>query len=351
MHTLKISDTMSLINHVAIRHRESVMMWSQPGIGKSEATAQLAAQHGATKANKRFVDVRLGQYDSVDMRGFPGVDEDTELTKWYPPSTLPFKGNEMFVEDMNNLIFLFLDEINSAPPAVQAVAYQLINDKAIGEHTLMDNVVVIAAGNRESDRGVTTRMPTPLANRFTHVEVGLDLMDWSIYAQTKLPKAAAGVGVAFLQFRPPLLSTFDPSKPDKAFATPRTWFKALKYYADPDMPLPIKHAAMAGAVGDGPAAEFWGFVDVWQSITSISQIIKDPKGTKLPEEASMQYATAVNISGAMDRKNVNALHTYLSRMDPPFIVMAWNLAVKRDGDLFKVPEFLDLSKKYKAVFV
>lgn len=344
MHTISISAMQDLIKHVGLGMNEPLMFWGQPGVGKTEGVVQVVNQTGGY-----LVDVRLSQYDSVDLRGLPAADDTTHLTVWHAPSTLPFKGNEKFAHLNDRPIFLFLDEINSAQPATAAVAYQLVNEKRVGEHELMDNVIVIAAGNRDTDRGVTNRMPLPLANRFTHAEITVSVDDWTLWA------AGAGlsqVGIAFLNFRKPLLSTFDPSKPDKAFATPRTWEKALRYFANPDMPASVKQAAMAGAVGTGPAAEFWGFVDVWSKITPISAIIKDPSGVKLPsrEEASMSYAMAVSVSGHMSKKNITALHTYITRLDPEYTVLCWQLAVKRDGTLDETPEFIDFAKKYRQVF-
>lgn len=339
MHVIDIPQMKSMIGLIGVKHREPLMFWGPPGHAKSEGVAQCAEDH-----NAQLVDVRLSQYDSVDLRGIPVPHAG--LTVWHAPSTLPFKGNSNFNED-DECIFLFLDEINSAAPAVAAVAYQLINDRAVGEHQLMDNVVVIAAGNREGDRGVTNRMPTPLANRFTHAEIGLNVDAWCYWAQEKgLPSE----GVAFMQFRKPLLSTFDPAKPDKAFATPRTWEKALRYYADPKLPEDIKQAAMAGAIGQGPAAEFWGFVDVYQKIPKMSAIEKGPSTVKVPDEAAMRYAVAVAISGHITPKNVTPFATYLARMDPEFGVLAWQLALRRDKDMCTTKEFLDFSKKFRSIF-
>lgn len=339
MQTLSLQDALTLVAHVAIDMNEPVMIWGQPGVGKSDGIAQLARNHGM-----RLVDIRLSQYDSVDLRGFPGIHSATSTTMWYAPSTLPFKTNPLF--DDSPPILLFFDEINAASPAVAAVAYQLINDRRCGEHELRDNVRIVCAGNREGDRGVTNRMPLPLANRMTHIEVGVDVDGWCGWAQTAgLPP----VGIAFMQFRKPLLSTFDPAKPDKAFATPRTWVKALEYYAA-NMPEHIKQAAMAGAVGDGPAAEFWAFVNVWSKITPIKDIIKDPLGVELPKEASMQYALTVAVSGAMCADNAKPLHTFLQRFSAEFVVLAWQLATKRDLKLDRTPEFLAFAKKYKVIF-
>lgn len=340
MQTLSINHAKALVQHVCFELHEPVMLWGAPGVGKSALAAQLADENSA-----QLVDIRLSQYDSVDLRGIPVADPASSLTVWHAPATLPFVGNSAFSD--TNPVLLFLDEINAASPAVAAVAYQLINDRGVGEHKLKDNVVVLAAGNREGDRGVVNRMPLPLANRFTHVEVDCDVDSWCVWAQSQgLPAE----GLAFLQFRKPLISTFDPSKPTKAFATPRTWAKALKYFAS-NMPAHIKQAAMSGAVGEGNAAEFWGFVDVWKSIAGIvPKVLAAPKTAPLMEEPSMQYAVTIALSGEMSVQTVGAIHLYLQRMSPEFLVLAWQLAIKRDVKLIQAPEFLDLSKKYRAVF-
>jgi hypothetical protein len=341
MHTLSIPEIKQFVRHIVFDMREPVMIWGQPGVGKSQGIKQLCTEMGAI-----MVDIRLGQYDSVDLRGIPVPDMEEELTVWHVPSTLPFKGNPRFDED-GAPILLFLDEINGAAPAVSGVAYQLVEDRGVGEHKLMDNVYLVAAGNRESDRGVTNRQPLPLSNRFTHVEATTNVEAWSLHAQSM---GWPQVGVAFLNFRKELLSTFSPEKPDKAFATPRTWAKALKYFANDKMPLLIKQAGMAGAVGQGPAAEFWGFVDIWQKMTPLKDIEKNPTTVKVPEDMSMKYAVSVAISGALTAKNVKPFHTFLKRMDPEFVVLAWQLASKRDESLFSTPEFLDVATTYKSVF-
>lgn len=345
MHTVNVPKMKQMVKYIGIDQREALMFWGPPGVGKSEGIRQAAEEYGAL-----HVDIRLSQYDSVDLRGIPAPVAETGLTTWFAPATLPFKGNVNF--DPSQLTFLMLDEINSATPAVAAVAYQLVNEKRVGEHELHDNVVVIAAGNREGDRGVTNRMPTPLSNRFTHAEVVADVDATIEHFQARgLP----AIGAAFLKFRHPLLNTFDPAKADKAFATPRTWEKALRYFAS-GMPEDIKDAGIAGAVGDGPAAEFKAFQDVWTKMTPIKTIIADPEKVPVPKEAAMNYALSVAISGALDKKTVTPLYRFLERMGkseaagPEFITLAWQLATKRDRDLFTTPEFVKFAKEYKAIF-
>jgi hypothetical protein len=348
MQTLSIPKAKEFISHIAIRKDKPTMVWGQPGVGKSQMMKQLAADMDA-----HFIDIRLSQYDSVDMRGIPGIVNG--FTTWNPPETLPFVGNPVFEKMAHKLIIIFFDEINSAADPVLAVAYQLILDRAVGEHKLMPNVRIVAAGNRDGDKGITRKMPQPLNNRFKHLEVGLDVDAVSVHFQSiGLPS----VGVAFLQFRKPLLSTFIINKDgnatvtlDKAYATPRSWQDALEIYDDTTMPHDVKVAGMAGAIGDGPTNEFFGFVEIYSKIKDlVPSILKNPESAKLPDERSLVYAVTVALSGEMKASNVGAIHKYLTRLDAEFTVLAWMLATKRDDSMYSVPEYVQFAKQFKPVF-
>jgi len=178
------------------------------------------------------------------------------------------------------------------------------------------------------------------------VEAISDHVVWGEWAQAQ---GISPVIVAFIHFQPILLMTYDPKKAEKVVATPRTWEKAAMYYAD-TMPEDIKWAAISGAIGEGPSAQLRGFINVWRKVTPIKDIIKDPEGVKVPTEADMRYATCVSISGAMTAKTTGPLYTFLQRMPAEMVVLAWQLAAKRDAALYKTPEFMDFTKRYRSVF-
>lgn len=331
----------SLIHHVGIRKRRALMIWGPMGVGKTEGVEQVAAENNAV-----LVDVRLSQYESVDFRGIPDINAGQ--TVWNMPATLPFKGNARFNED-EGLIFLFLDEINSGHPSVLAVCYQLLNQRRVGEHELMDNVVIVAAGNRDSDRGVTNRMPAPLLDRVIQCEVVADIKPWSAWAQKsgKVPM----VGIAYLNFQPEQLHTFDPSTSEKTFATPRSWEYAFEFHMDKEMPEDTRIAAMAGAVGESRVIQFTAFCEMYGSLPSIDKIIADPDGIALPHEMDRRYAMAVHVSGHMSKENVGQLHKFLDRMDPEFVVLAWTLAIQRDDMITDSDAFLHhYAPRYRALF-
>ena len=139
-----------------IKAQRPVMLWGPPGIGKSEIIEQIGKD---TKRN--VIDLRLLLLEPTDLRGIPYFNSKENKMDWAPPVDLP--------SDPKDTSILFLDEINAAPQSVQAAAYQLILNRRIGTYILPEGVSIVAAGNRESDRGVTYRMPSPLANRMLHI--------------------------------------------------------------------------------------------------------------------------------------------------------------------------------------
>lgn len=134
-------------------HHTPVMLWGPPGVGKSQMVAQVAERHNAP-----LIDIRLSQMEPSDLRGIPfRVEEHVE---WAVPAMLPNAKRH------GGSGILFLDEITSAPPSVSAAAYQLILDRKLGEYEVPDGWAIIAAGNRQGDRGVTYSMPSPWPTDF-----------------------------------------------------------------------------------------------------------------------------------------------------------------------------------------
>jgi hypothetical protein len=216
------------------------MVWGPPGIGKSELIAEIGAEQG-----RPVIDMRLLLLEPTDIKGIPYYDPESKTMKWAQPADLPTNNY------LSNAI-LFMDEINAAPPSVQAASYQLILNRRIGEYRLPDGVSMVCAGNRESDKGVTYRMPSPLANRLVHIEMAANFEDWQKWAINNRVHADV---VGFLSHHKQKLYNFDPKSPDRAFATPRSWFFVSQLITD-KMADSMNTALVAGTVGEGLATEF-----------------------------------------------------------------------------------------------
>jgi hypothetical protein len=224
----------------AINRHRPAFLWGPPGIGKSDIVKQIGAE-----LEREVIDVRLALWEPTDIKGIPYYNADQGKMVWAPPAELP--------TDEHSTAIIFLDELNSAPPAVQAAAYQLVLNRQVGTYKLPKGVDIVAAGNREGDRGVTYRMPAPLANRFVHLEMKVDFDDWQDWAT--LNKVHPEV-VGYVGFAKQDLNDFDPKSPSKAFATPRSWMFVSELLEDDDTDADTLHNLIAGAVGDGLAVKF-----------------------------------------------------------------------------------------------
>lgn len=318
--------------YYAWKMRMPIMLWGEPGIGKSQAVASaveyIRGKEGLDSFG--FMDRRLSQYEPVEIRGIPrvtsprvifddlaqflkhhkehgfggncmtGVTNDDhvintldasmeadpvvtqvrarmtsllgEMSKgsayaeWSRPDLLPR------VDKHGEHGIVFLDELPNAPMDVQAPAYQLILDRMLGDHELPKGWVVIAAGNRIEDRSGVYEMSAALANRFTHFQVVFSYEDWLNWAYQK------GVNenvIAYHRFNAGRhLFMFDPSRDDRAFATPRSWESVSQIIHSVDDEALRRHF-IGGRVGVPVATEFTVFCGLRHGLPDIDSIIAD----------------------------------------------------------------------------
>lgn len=314
----------------------AVMIHGQPGGGKSQCVYQVAQENGY-----EMIDLRLSQLDPVDLRGIPFVDRDEKekITRWIPPEFLP-RGEKKL---------LFLDEINSAPQGTQAAAYQLILDRRLGSYKLPKDCVVVAAGNRLQDRAIVHQMSTALKNRMVHLEFDINVEDWTEWAVKSNQDLTV---LAFIRFRPTLLSEFDDvnkttqknkdrmqnAKDAKAFATPRSWefvsrmLKAGLSFKDKEF-----LALVQGAVGEGPAAEFVAYTKFWQKLPDFDVIMLKPDSFKCPEEPQLKYAIATGLAARANEDNIEKALAVAEKIDPEFQVLFAKDVLLRDVGVSKNP--------------
>jgi hypothetical protein len=284
--------------HKAIRKcfskKRPLFLWGPPGIGKSEVVAEITREMGGF-----MIDLRLGQMDPTDIRGIPFYNKDTGKMDWAPPMDLP--DEELAAQ--YPIIVLFMDEMNSAAPAVQAAAYQLVLNRRIGKYRLPDNVVMIAAGNRESDKGVTFRMPTPLANRFVHIEMRPDFAAWQDWAVKNLVHKDV---VGYLTFAKQDLYDFDAKSSSRAFATPRSWCFVSDLLQDEDMDDITATDLIAGTVGEGLAVKFMAHRKIAGKLPRPEDILSGKEKELKVKEVSAMYSLVISmcyeLKAAVDAK-------------------------------------------------
>ena len=267
----------------AFKVNRPIFIWGPPGIGKSVQQASIAAELGGF-----LVDIRVSQMEPTDVRGIPFFNKELGKMEWAPPIEMP--DEELCAK--YPIVVLLLDEMNSGTPSVQSALYQLILNRRIGTYCLPDNVRIVAAGNRESDKGVTYRMPMPLANRFIHQELRVDFPSWLVWAvNNKIHKDVVG----YLSFAKQDLYDFDAKSASRAFATPRSWEFVSQLLEEDDGDNETLTNLIAGTVGEGLAVKFMAHRKVAGKMPNPTDILAGKVTTLETKEISAMYSLVISM--------------------------------------------------------
>ena len=322
-----------------VRAVPSVMLWGPPGVGKSQLVRQLGEDISKKTGKKvNVTDVRLLLFSPIDLRGIPTANEDKTLAVWLKPQIFHMDAGD----DVINI--LFLDEISAAPQSVQAAAYQITLDRVVGEHKLPDNCIVIAAGNRVTDKSVAFKMPKALANRLLHIEIESRFASWKSWAIRKSinPKV-----IGFLSFRQDYLVKNNGLTDELAFATPRSWEMVSNLLNSVDDDVEKMYPLIAGPVGTGNAVEFRTWCKVYASMPSIEDIF-DGKSPAIPTGTDALYALVSSMTdyASKHRNDLGRIANsvvYGNRLPPDFSVVLFKDYMEIEEDykvkLMKMPEF------------
>ena len=263
----------------AVKIKQPLFMWGPPGIGKSDIVKQIGIEQG-----RDVIDVRLSLWEPTDIKGIPYYNSNANTMSWAPPAELP--------TDPESTAILFLDELNSAAPATQAAAFQLVLNRRVGTYVLPKGVSIVAAGNRETDKGVTYRMPAPLANRFVHLELKSDFEDWQEWA---LANKVHEQVVGYVGFAKNDLYDFDPESSSRAFATPRSWSFVSELLMDDDLNESTLTDLIAGAIGEGLAVKFMAHRKVAKQMPKPEDILSGKIKKSEIKEISAMYSLTVSL--------------------------------------------------------
>lgn len=295
-----------------IKIKRPIFMWGPPGIGKSDIVKQIGEE-----MNRPVRDIRLSLWEPTDIKGIPYYNSQANTMIWAPPAELP--------SDPDDNSILFLDELNSAPQATQAAAYQLVLNRRVGTYVLPKNVSIVAAGNRDGDKGVTYRMPSPLANRFVHLELRVDYDDYISWA-TKNRVHHQVVG--YLGFAKQDLYDFHPTGASRAFATPRSWSFVSDLLHDDDLADNTLTDLIAGAVGEGLAVKFMAHRKVAKQMPNPEDILSGKiKKTEIKEISAM-YSLATSMCYELQTANQKKVKNWDNMADNFFGFMMDNFTTE-----------------------
>ena len=304
-----------------------ILIHSSPGVGKSSIVRQVARKLGIG-----FVDVRLAEMESVDIRGLPSVDKEQGVMKWNAPDFWP--------RDPKSKGIIFLDELTSCDKSCQVAAYELILDRKIGDFYKVPNGwYIVSAGNLTTDRAVAMSMSSALSNRFMHVEIEADPEQWCSWAMTHdIHPSVTG----FIQFRPENLFNMEKENLERGWPSPRSWDRVsqmVKIYGDNE---DLLRKIVYGLVGPAKGIEFIEFHRLNKSFDNIVDMMLGKIPIKIPEKNDMLYAMCSTMiyvlwrgkNDAEEKQRLDGFFKILCDMRPEFVMMCVNGAMHgRSEDL------------------
>lgn len=282
-----------------IKNNLPALIKGKPGIGKSDIIEEACKEAGAELIISHPV-----VSDPTDFKGLPFADKDGA-------HFLPFGDLNKLIKADKPTVF-FLDDLGQATAAVQAACMQLILARRINGHKVSPSVTFIAATNRKEDKAGVSGLLEPVKSRFASlVDLEVDTNDWCKWALGKgnMPTEL----VAFIRFRPELLDDFVPTKELVNSPSPRTVANVGKLQ-NAGLDRALQFEVFKGAAGEGFAAEYIAFLDIFRNLPNIDQIFLSPDSVPVPTEPAVLYAISGALASRVNDVNAENAFKYIKRL-------------------------------------
>lgn len=320
-----------------------------PGIGKSSVIKAVA-----DSLNLLVIDCRLSTMDPTDLGGLPNFVKSVNPVTGDEIVRVSHLPNTKFpLQDLDDLPpkydangkqigtydgwLIFFDEITSAPQLVKAACYQILLDREVCGKPLHDCVAMVAAGNRETDGAIASKLGTALENRLITIPMDADKdgwLDWATNANMDIRITS------YVKWKPDSITKFNANHGDINFSSCRSLEFVQRILDESNGVIDdVAKLLIKGALGNATGTEFLGFCDYYKEIPDINDIVKDPVKTPVPEGIGHQYALAGVLATAMDSKNGAAIIQYAQRIGKEFQVVMAGDACKRNPSLMGIPQF------------
>lgn len=313
-HKITIRDISETILKVGARHGISLMFYGSSGIGKSEKIAQAAndltegVDIGWQKTN--FIDFRLC-FEAVESLGGLWIPQDDvvsagiKLTK-----AMPDVWEQVFVEGWTGVILL--DELSSATPSKQSIAYQFINERILGGRKISSKAVIAGAGNMQDSGGLVYNLLKPVANRVMQLEIedsGTKATDVWVEDSAYINNVHPAI-ISYLKEHPQDLNKNTEDSNCPAFPTQRTWTKASPILHDMDSGFVSKKLGwiwIGGLIGESYAGKLKLHYELGFKLPSARNIMKGLQEV-MPDEfqtTSAQNYIMYSVSGLWKQDFMN----------------------------------------------
>ncbi|MEU3246948.1 AAA family ATPase [Streptomyces sp. NPDC006875] len=336
-----------------------ILLWGEPGIGKTAALTQLAAA-----LDLPLTTVIASVHEPSDFSGLPVVGDDPaeQGVPMAPPDWAV-----RLVRAGSGL--LFLDELSTAPPAVQAALLRLVLERRIGTLRLPPRVRIVAAANPRASAADGWELSPPLANRFVHLQWTHDHEvvvrglggTWPRATLPRLDPERLPEAVEFarravcglLAARPGLVHRLpnDETRRGGPWPSPRSWESTLRLIAfatAAGSSREVLSLLVRGTVGDGPGLELLAAIDR-MDLPDPELLLADPANAVLPERGDLRQAVLDGVveavRGRPERSRWEAAWELLVRAvetaAPDLVVVPANTLASLRREDWDVPPSID----------
>lgn len=312
--------------------KRTVCVEGPPGGGKTTIVQDVAESLGYHYVERHLPTMLVEDF------GIPVIDGPTLAYKI--PDWFPAKGSSY--DDGRGGVLCF-DDRNQANADIQKVLANICQARTLHGVPMADGWSVVSTGNRQSDRAGANRVLSHLRNRETVLELVTHLDDsttWMI-ANDVRPEV-----VAFLRFRPNLLHDFDAQRDSNP--TPRSWVEGVSAILGA-VPHEAEYECFKGAVGEGAAAEFTGFMRIYRKLPNPDAILMNPTTADVPSDPATLYALSGALAERASEANFDRLTTYTERMPKEFSVLSVSYACRKKPELANTAAFTQWAVKHQSV--
>lgn len=299
--------------YVALQANLPTLLWSAPGEGKTSFT-QAVSEALSWPMETVIASIR----EPSDFSGLPYLlDGEVHLAPPQWAKSLSAAGTGI----------LFLDELATAPPAVQAALLRVVFERKVGDWVLPAETRILAAANPPEQGAGGWELTPPLANRFLHFNWTVDALSWSDgivngFPIGKIPTLPEdwreeipywkSLVATFIRTRPELLAPINTPETAKglntarAYPTPRTWEYAAILLAAANLSGlsdEIQTEVVQAAVGPGAGIEVLAYIDNLD-LPDPLKLLDDPTSYQVPKRHDQCFAllNAVAITACRDLK-------------------------------------------------
>ena len=307
---------------IGLALKDSMMLWGPMGVGKSEGIRQwnqekveeynrrIAAGEDVKPWNPIICDVRLSMKEPVDMQGIPVPTKNGNETQtvWAIPSMWPRDNGEYSGG------VILLDEMNQGQPAILNAAFQLIQDRALGDYKVPENYMIIAASNPQAYNSTVSEFSLPLSNRFSHFNIKADFDSWLNYrlnhgGNTDVMAFLKTQGIGLLFDKDSVeskIGSLEDALYTDIVVTPRSWEVVEKLLSLPDgnklnggFTLDEKQRYATGRLGLRLATKLFTYLKDKQKYQDWHEILVDGKNFR-SEDSEQFWSVQLSIMSAIN---------------------------------------------------